>query len=140
MGIVTSVEELPHRPLPVPDPASALFFPQVLISHKYHLLQTLSQGLLPENPTCSRRQRNILSSVTTEKRKWVYVYTAWVALYQVSLPFPDFSGPPPSSVSGGNRVYPIGSSLESFLLCSFSAVFCFPSLLLALAIMVITII
>lgn len=115
------------------------FFPQVLIIHKYHWLPTptLSQGLPPGNPGCSRTQREFplcawrkKDSVPNMQPRFYYTVCCFL--------IPDFSGPPPSSVFWENSVCLIRSTLESFLssvfLCCLSS-----SLLLVLAIMVIAI-
>lgn len=129
----------PFRIFPLPNPASACFFPQVLIIHKYHWLPTPtpSQGLPPGNPGCRRTQREFplcawreKDSVPNTQHRFYYTVCCFL--------IPDFSGPPPSSVFWENSVCLIRSTVESFLssvfLCCLSS-----SLLLVLAIMVIAI-
>ena len=140
-GIMTNSrgKKSPFRIFPLPNPASACFFPQVLIIHKYHWLPTPtpSQGLPPGNPGCSRTQREFplcawreKDSVPNTQHRFYYTVCCFL--------IPDFSGPPPSSVFWENSVCLIRSTLESFLssvfLCCLSS-----SLLLVLAIMVIAI-
>lgn len=113
--MTNTMEEIPYRLLSLLNPASTCSLPQVLIIHKYHLLQILSQICFQRiHPVAEDREIQFLLC-PLNKRKWVDEQKAQLVLHRVaSLPL-NFSGPPPPSIFGENRVYHMRSSLESLL-------------------------